>query len=103
MIAAANPPKTLLTVPEAAAALHLSERGVYHLTERGVLPAYRFGRRVLIPRPALDALRLSRDQSQMRPVPVSLADRRLNRLRAEIPRPLPHHDPAARNEGVAET
>lgn len=44
----------LLTVSEAARMLRLSRAFTYDLVNRGDLPAVRFGRRVLIPRAALE-------------------------------------------------
>ena len=44
----------LLTVSEAARLLRLSRAFTYELVNRGDLPAVRFGRRVLVPRAALE-------------------------------------------------
>ena len=44
----------LLTVNEAARLLRLSRAFTYELVNRGDLPAVRFGRRVLVPRAALE-------------------------------------------------
>ncbi len=46
----------IVSVPEAAELLGVSDDLVYELTERGNLPCIRLGRRKLIPRQAIDAL-----------------------------------------------
>jgi excisionase family DNA binding protein len=46
---------TVLTVPEAARILRLSRTFAYQLVAEGELPCLRLGRRVLIPRSALEA------------------------------------------------
>ena len=43
-----------LTVTEAAELLRLSRNMVYELVKQKVLPSVRFGRRIVIPRHALD-------------------------------------------------
>jgi len=45
-----------LTVPEAAKLLRISRGLAYELARSGQLPAVRFGRRILIPRRALQKL-----------------------------------------------
>ena len=45
-----------LTVPEVAARLGLSRNGAYEAVATGQIPAIRIGRRVLVPRAALDRL-----------------------------------------------
>jgi excisionase family DNA binding protein len=45
---------TVLTVPEAAKVLRLSRAFAYQLVAEGELPSLRLGRRVLIPRAALE-------------------------------------------------
>jgi excisionase family DNA binding protein len=49
-----NPTKLTLTVPETAALLGISRAHAYELVARHELPALRLGRRVLIPRHAID-------------------------------------------------
>jgi excisionase family DNA binding protein len=46
----------IVSVPEAAGLLGVSDDLVYELTERGDLPCIRLGRRKLIPRTAIEAL-----------------------------------------------
>jgi excisionase family DNA binding protein len=43
-----------ITVPEAAAMLGVSRNFAYELVKRGELPVIRFGKRLLIPRLALE-------------------------------------------------
>ena len=43
-----------LTVPEAAAMLGISRNHGYELVRRGELPAIRFGKRIVIPKSALE-------------------------------------------------
>ena len=43
-----------ITVPEAAAMLGLSRNFAYELVKQGQLPVIRFGKRLLIPRVALE-------------------------------------------------
>lgn len=43
----------LLTVDEAAELLRTSKKAIYHLVERGALPAVRFGKRLLFNRAEL--------------------------------------------------
>lgn len=45
-----------LSVPEAAAELGISRNLAYQLAREGVIPSIRLGRRVVVPRVALDAL-----------------------------------------------
>lgn len=52
---ALNKPQALtLTVPEAAKALGISRALAYESARTGDLPTVRFGRRLLVPRAALD-------------------------------------------------
>jgi excisionase family DNA binding protein len=46
----------VLTVPEAARLLRLGRNTVYEAVRRGELPSVRVGRRLLIPKPALQHL-----------------------------------------------
>ncbi len=46
--------ETVLTVPEAAAILRISALKAYEHARNGRLPSVRLGRRVLVPREALD-------------------------------------------------
>lgn len=46
----------VLTVPEAASILRLSRNGVYAAVQAGQLPVIRMGRRILVPRAALEQL-----------------------------------------------
>ncbi len=45
-----------ITVPEAAAMLGISRNFAYELVKQGKLPVIRFGKRLLIPRLALDRM-----------------------------------------------
>jgi excisionase family DNA binding protein len=45
-----------LTVTEAAALLRISRNSAYSLVAQGKIPAVRLGKRILVPRQALDAL-----------------------------------------------
>ena len=45
-----------ITVPEAAAMLRISRNFAYELVKRGELPAIRFGKRLIIPRAALEKM-----------------------------------------------
>jgi excisionase family DNA binding protein len=45
-----------LTVPEAAELLGISRNFAYELVKQGQLPVIRFGKRLLIPRVALDKM-----------------------------------------------
>lgn len=45
-----------MTVPEAADAIGVSTRHLYELVRTGQFPAVRLGRRVIIPRSAVDEL-----------------------------------------------
>jgi len=45
-----------LTVPEVASRLGLSRNGAYEAVAAGQIPAIRIGRRVLVPRTALERL-----------------------------------------------
>jgi excisionase family DNA binding protein len=45
-----------ITVPEAAAMLGISRNFAYELVKQGQLPVIRFGKRLLIPRAALDRM-----------------------------------------------
>jgi len=45
-----------ITVPEAAEMLGISRNFAYDLVKQGKLPAIRFGKRLLIPRAALDRM-----------------------------------------------
>lgn len=45
-----------VTVPEAAAMLGISRNFAYELVKQGKLPVVRFGKRVLIPRAALEKM-----------------------------------------------
>jgi excisionase family DNA binding protein len=53
----------ILTVPEAAKLLRISRAFAYQLVAESQLPCLRFGRRVLIPRSALE--RLIEDRSDV--------------------------------------
>lgn len=48
--------RVTITVPEAAALLHISDQTAYRAIERGDLPALRLGRKLLVPVPRLLAL-----------------------------------------------
>jgi excisionase family DNA binding protein len=45
-----------LSVPESAVILGISRALAYELVRRGELPTVRFGRRIVVPRKALEAL-----------------------------------------------
>ena len=45
-----------ITVPEAAAMLGLSRNFAYELVKQGELPSIKFGKRILIPRIALEKM-----------------------------------------------
>jgi excisionase family DNA binding protein len=51
-----NEPRLTLTVGEAAKLLRLSRAFTYELVARGDLPSLRFGRRVVIPRIAIERI-----------------------------------------------
>lgn len=51
-----GPDRLTLTVEEAAATLGISRASAYEAVRRGEIPAIRIGRRVLVPRVALDRL-----------------------------------------------
>jgi excisionase family DNA binding protein len=51
-----NERKTVLTVTEAAALLGISRALAYQLVARGQIPALHLGRRIVVPRQALDDL-----------------------------------------------
>jgi excisionase family DNA binding protein len=51
-----NEPRLTLTVCEAAKLLRLSRAFTYELVARGELPSLRFGRRVVIPRIAIERI-----------------------------------------------
>jgi excisionase family DNA binding protein len=51
-----GPDRLTLTVEEAAATLGVSRASAYEAVRRGEIPAIRIGRRVLVPRAALDRL-----------------------------------------------
>jgi excisionase family DNA binding protein len=51
-----NEPRLTLTVGEAAKLLRLSRAFTYQLVARGELPSLRFGRRVVIPRIAIERI-----------------------------------------------
>ncbi len=54
--ATANPGRLTLTVEEAAGLLGISRAFAYEAVRRGEIPSIRIGRRVLVPRVALDRL-----------------------------------------------
>jgi excisionase family DNA binding protein len=56
----------VLTIPEAAALLRVSERSVRLAIRRGELPGFRIGRRLLVPREKLEAMLASAEP--VRPV-----------------------------------
>lgn len=45
-----------VTVPEAAAMLGISRNFAYQLVREGIIPSIRFGKRILIPRAALEKI-----------------------------------------------
>ena len=48
--------KLVMTVPEAGEALGISRAQAYLMVKRGLLPVLRLGRRIVIPKVALDRL-----------------------------------------------
>ena len=51
-----NSERLTITVDEAAARLGLSRNGAYEAVRRGEIPSLRIGRRVLVPRAALERM-----------------------------------------------
>jgi excisionase family DNA binding protein len=49
-----EPERRTLTIPEAARVLGIGRNSAYEAAQRGELPTVRLGRRVLVPRDALD-------------------------------------------------
>ncbi len=49
-----EPEMTVLTVAEAAALLRIGRGQAYDLVRQGVIPAVRLGRRIVVPRAALE-------------------------------------------------
>ena len=60
-----------LTVEEAAAALGLSRAFTYEAVNRGEIPSIRIGRRILVPKVALDRLLESAGEGDSEPTPDS--------------------------------
>jgi len=56
MIATANPPRQTLTVEDAAAMLGIGRTLAYELARTGELPSIRLGRRIIIPRAAVERM-----------------------------------------------
>ena len=56
LAASAPPDRLVLTVDEAAYLLNISRGLAYELVARGELPAIRLGRRIVIPRVAMEEL-----------------------------------------------
>ncbi len=55
--AGGNSPKSLtLTVPEVAKVLGISRNSAYVLAKQGTIPTLRLGRRIVVPRPALERM-----------------------------------------------
>jgi excisionase family DNA binding protein len=52
----ANGSALILTIDEAAAVLRISRQSAYEAARRGEIPTIRLGRRILVPRRALEAL-----------------------------------------------
>ena len=48
--------RLVMSVPDAAAALGISRAHAYELVARGELPSLRLGRRIVVPRAALESL-----------------------------------------------
>ncbi len=57
--------KLTLTVDEAAKALGLSRNSCYQAAETGAIPSIRIGKRILIPRFALERLLAGADYSKL--------------------------------------
>jgi excisionase family DNA binding protein len=55
-MAVAHDVRTVLTIEEVAALLRIGRTGAYEAARRGELPIVRIGRRMLVPRAALDKL-----------------------------------------------
>lgn len=49
-------PKLILTIDEAAEVLRISRQSAYEAARRGEIPTIRLGRRILVPRRALEKL-----------------------------------------------
>ena len=49
-------PKLILTIDEAAGVLRISRQSAYEAARRGEIPTIRLGRRILVPRRALEKL-----------------------------------------------
>jgi excisionase family DNA binding protein len=49
-------PKLILTIDEAADVLRISRQSAYEAARRGEIPTIRLGRRILVPRRALEKL-----------------------------------------------
>ena len=60
--------KLTLTVEETAAVLGISRGLAYEMVKTGRIPSVRFGKRVLVPRQALERLLDSRDKSDTKGV-----------------------------------
>ncbi len=55
-MAIAHDDRTVLTIEEVASLLRIGRTGAYEAARRGELPIVRLGRRMLVPRAALDKL-----------------------------------------------
>ena len=55
-MAVAHDDRTVLTIEEVASLLRIGRTGAYEAARRGELPIVRIGRRMLVPRAALDKL-----------------------------------------------
>jgi excisionase family DNA binding protein len=55
-MAIAHDDRTVLTIEEVASLLRIGRTGAYEAARRGELPIVRIGRRMLVPRAALDKL-----------------------------------------------
>ena len=55
-MAVAHDVRTVLTIEEVASLLRIGRTGAYEAARRGELPIVRIGRRMLVPRAALDKL-----------------------------------------------
>lgn len=53
---AAEAVKTILTIDEVASILRISRQSAYEAARRGEIPTLKIGRRILVPRVALDRL-----------------------------------------------
>jgi excisionase family DNA binding protein len=71
--------KSTLSIPEAAAELGIGRSAAYEAARRGEIPILRFGRRLRVPRAALD--RMLEEAKPIKSIEEALAGGRLKGLR----------------------